>query len=43
MQHNHKSRTFDWTEREVMETGCIAYLKKPFVPRLLLDAIAKPA
>jgi FixJ family two-component response regulator len=31
----------DPTRNEAMEAGCIAYLKKPFAPQLLLDAIAK--
>lgn len=33
----------DATRREAMAAGCIAYLKKPFAPQLLLDAIAKAA
>ena len=31
----------DSTRKEAMATGCIAYLRKPFAPNLLLDAIAK--
>jgi len=26
-----------------MNAGCVAYLKKPFDPQMLLDAIAKAA
>jgi FixJ family two-component response regulator len=33
----------DATRREAMDGGCIAYLRKPFAPHLLLDAIAKAA
>ena len=33
----------DATRREAMDGGCIAYLRKPFAPHLLLDAIAKVA
>ena len=33
----------DATRREAMAAGCVAYLKKPFAPQLLLDAIAKAA
>ena len=33
----------DATRREAMAAGCIAYLKKPFAPQLLLDAIAQAA
>jgi FixJ family two-component response regulator len=33
----------DATRNEAMAAGCIAYLKKPFAPQLLLDAIAKAA
>ena len=33
----------DATRREAMAAGCIAYLRKPFAPQLLLDAIAKAA
>jgi FixJ family two-component response regulator len=33
----------DATLSEAMAAGCIAYLKKPFAPQLLLDAIAKAA
>jgi len=33
----------DATRGEAMAAGCIAYLKKPFAPQLLLDAIAKAA
>jgi FixJ family two-component response regulator len=31
----------DATRKEAMEVGCIAYLKKPFAPHLLLDALGK--
>ena len=31
------------TRKEAMTTGCIAYLRKPFEPQLLLDAIGKAA
>jgi FixJ family two-component response regulator len=31
----------DATRKEALEAGGIAYLKKPFAPQLLLDAIAK--
>ena len=31
----------DATRNDALAAGCIAYLKKPFVPQLLLDAIAK--
>jgi FixJ family two-component response regulator len=31
----------DATRKEAMEAGCIAYLKKPFAPNLLLDALGK--
>ncbi len=31
----------DATRNEAMEAGCIAYLKKPFAPQLLLDALGK--
>jgi CheY-like chemotaxis protein len=31
----------DATRHEAMEAGCIAYLKKPFAPHLLLDALGK--
>jgi FixJ family two-component response regulator len=31
----------DATRNEAMQAGCIAYLKKPFAPQLLLDAITK--
>jgi FixJ family two-component response regulator len=31
----------DVTRKEAMEAGCIAYLKKPFPPQLLLDALGK--
>jgi FixJ family two-component response regulator len=31
----------DATRREAMKAGCVAYLKKPFAPQLLLDAITK--
>jgi FixJ family two-component response regulator len=33
----------DATRKEAMATGCIAYLRKPFAPNLLLDAMAKAA
>ena len=33
----------DATRNEAMKAGCVAYLKKPFAPQLLLDAIAKAA
>jgi FixJ family two-component response regulator len=33
----------DATRSEAMAAGCVAYLKKPFAPQLLLDAIAKAA
>jgi FixJ family two-component response regulator len=33
----------DATRNEAMAVGCVAYLKKPFAPQLLLDAIAKAA
>ena len=29
------------TRKEAAEVGCIAYLRKPFAPQLLLDAIGK--
>jgi FixJ family two-component response regulator len=29
------------TRKEALETGCIAYLQKPFPARLLIDAIGK--
>jgi FixJ family two-component response regulator len=31
----------DATRKEAMAAGCIAYLKKPFAPQLLLDALGK--
>lgn len=31
------------TRQDALNAGCIAYLKKPFDPQLLLDAIAKAA
>jgi len=31
----------DATRKEAMAAGCIAYLKKPLAPQLLLDAIAR--
>ena len=31
----------DATRKEATEAGCIAYLKKPFAPHLLLDALGK--
>ena len=33
----------DVTRKEAMDIGCIAYLRKPFAPQLLLDAIGKAA
>jgi FixJ family two-component response regulator len=33
----------DATRIDAVAAGCIAYLKKPFAPQLLLDAIAKAA
>jgi FixJ family two-component response regulator len=33
----------DATRGEAQDAGCIAYLKKPFAPQSLLDAIAKVA
>jgi FixJ family two-component response regulator len=33
----------DATRKEAMDAGCIAYLRKPFAPQLLLDAIGKAA
>jgi FixJ family two-component response regulator len=33
----------DATRGEAMAAGCVAYLKKPFAPQLLLDAIARAA
>jgi FixJ family two-component response regulator len=33
----------DATRDEAMAAGCVAYLKKPFTPQSLLDAIAKAA
>jgi FixJ family two-component response regulator len=33
----------DATRSEAMAAGCVAYLKKPFTPQSLLDAIAKAA
>jgi FixJ family two-component response regulator len=33
----------DATRNEAMAAGCVAYLKKPFPPQLLLDAIARAA
>ena len=29
------------TRKEALETGCIAYLQKPFPARMLIDAIGK--
>jgi FixJ family two-component response regulator len=29
------------TRNEAMDTGCIAYLRKPFAPNVLLDVIGK--
>jgi FixJ family two-component response regulator len=31
----------DAARKEAMKAGCIAYLKKPFAPQLLLDALGK--
>jgi elongation factor G len=31
----------DNTRKEAMDAGCVAYLRKPFAPQLLLDAIGK--
>jgi FixJ family two-component response regulator len=31
----------DATRKEAMDAGCIAYLRKPFAPELLLEAISK--
>jgi FixJ family two-component response regulator len=31
----------DATRKEAMNAGCVAYLKKPFAPNLLLDALKK--
>src|ERR1700685_2162209 len=31
----------DATRKDAMNAGCIAYLKKPFAPHLLLDALKK--
>jgi FixJ family two-component response regulator len=31
------------TRKEAIDAGCIAYLRKPFAPQLLLDAIRKAA
>jgi len=31
------------TRREAIEVGCIAYLRKPFAPDVLLEAIARAA
>jgi FixJ family two-component response regulator len=33
----------DATRSEAMKAGCVAYLKKPFAPQSLLDAIARAA
>jgi FixJ family two-component response regulator len=33
----------DMTRQEALEVGCIAYLRKPFGPNLLLEAIEKAA
>ena len=33
----------DATRKEATNAGCIAYLKKPFAPQLLLDAIREAA
>src|SRR5438552_40561 len=31
----------DATRREATDAGCVAYLRKPFAPHLLLDALGK--
>ena len=31
----------DATRKEAINAGCVAYLKKPFAPHLLLDALGK--
>jgi len=31
----------DATRREAINAGCVAYLKKPFAPHLLLDALGR--
>ena len=31
----------DATRNEALSAGCVAYLKKPFAPHLLLDALGK--
>jgi CheY-like chemotaxis protein len=33
----------DATGKEALHAGCVAYLRKPFAPQLLLDAISKAA
>ena len=33
----------DATRKEAADAGCITYLRKPFAPQLLLDAIRKAA
>jgi FixJ family two-component response regulator len=33
----------DATRKEAIDAGCIAYLRKPFAPQLLLDAIRNAA
>ena len=33
----------DNTRKAAMDMGCVAYLRKPFSPHLLLDAITKAA
>src|SRR6266481_4362101 len=33
----------DFTRQEAINAGCLAYLKQPFDPQMLLDAIAKAA
>jgi FixJ family two-component response regulator len=33
----------DNTRKEAMAAGCIAYLRKPFTPQLLLEAIGRAA
>ena len=33
----------DATRKEATDAGCIAYLRKPFAPQLLLDAIRQAA
>ena len=33
----------DATRQEALDAGCIAFLRKPFAPQLLLDAISRAA